>query len=105
VARPQAELWELTDHCCRVCFGRILRSAEHAPPPLPGEPGDARAYRWRCACCGAETIHRHVESICACGTRQKNGRDMGLRCVRNDAQGPEFPSEIVAEQIVPEAVR
>lgn len=87
--RAPAELWELTEHCCRVCFGRILRSAA---------PGDDGLRRWRCACCGAEALHHAVTSVCACGMRQRTGRDMGLRCQRNQEPRPEMPSEILAVQ-------
>lgn len=96
MAGPTRELWELTDHVCRVCYGRVLKGPR--PEGYTG-PDAEHVKRWRCACCGAETLHREVSSVCACGTRQKNGRDMGLRCERNPHPRPEFPSEVIASQV------
>lgn len=94
-AAPPPELWELTDHVCRVCFGRIVMGR------MPdGYDGDRHHRRWRCSNCGAETAHRLVTSVCACGIRLRSGRDPGIRCERNLEQTPEFPSEIVAGQTV-----
>ena len=78
--------WTLTDHVCRVCFGRLLRR--------PGTDG-ARVYR--CTNCGAEAQARVVSSLCCCGMKLRSGRDMGLRCVPNTNPRPECLSEIVAE--------
>lgn len=81
------ELWELTDHVCRACFGRIVLSADAGP-----------GRRYRCTNCGLEAIGRDPACVCACGLRLKNGKDAGLRCERNGAPTPEFPSEVVACQ-------
>lgn len=87
-----ASLFELTDHVCRVCFGRILKG--HRPEGHP----DEHAHRYVCTNCGAESVHRSISSLCACGMRTKTGRDYGLRCQRNEQPTPEFPSVVIAVQ-------
>lgn len=79
--------WEFTDHCCRVCLGRIVRRQ--------AETG----WLYRCADCGLMKPGR-VEALCACGTRLKGGRSAGLRCRLNpDGPTPENPAEVVIEYI------
>ena len=71
-----------TEHCCRACFGRILRAVDGA--------------HYRCAECGLIVSHPKVTALCACGTKLGNGRLVGLRCQRNpDGPTPEAPAEIV----------
>lgn len=81
----QAPKWAITDHVCRVCFGRILRQPT----------GDGHRF-YRCSNCGLQTTARLVSSLCCCGTAMRTGRNIGLRCVRNLDPRPECPSEIVA---------
>lgn len=81
-------LWELTDHCCRVCFGRILRQ--------PGAPGE-RMYR--CSNCGLQAQGDRPAVLCSCGMRLKGNRGGLLRCERNPDPRPEFPSEVIAAQV------
>lgn len=79
--------YTLTDHACRQCFGRVLRSAK-APTT------------YRCANCGLqEPARRGMEypPICACGTRI-GGRDAGIRCEVVEPT-PECMSEIVVREI------
>lgn len=77
-------MWELTDHVCRVCLGRVLR-----------RKGVAGGWVHRCSDCGLEMAGR-IESICACGVHLKTGKNAGLRCVRNpDGPSPENPAEVV----------
>lgn len=71
--------WEITDHCCRRCFGRILRRGETVC----------------CADCGAEA-EGEPQELCACGTRFANGKPMGLRCVANPNVSADLPMQIVA---------
>lgn len=98
-AAVKPELWELTDHVCSVCFGRVLMGR------MPDDyAGDDHHRRWRCSNCGAESVNRLASSICACGIRLKSGRDAGVRCERNQAPTPEFVSEVVASQS-PDAVK
>lgn len=76
-------MWELTDHVCRVCLGRVLRRK------VPG------GWVNRCADCGAEMAGK-VENLCACGAKLKTGKNAGFRCRANpDGSTPESPAEIV----------
>lgn len=76
---PLGVVWLITDHVCRVCFGRVLVS-----------PHGTEA---RCADCGAAA--QSVRALCACGAALHTGGNAGLRCERNPDQRPECPAEIV----------
>lgn len=54
---------------------------------------------YRCTNCGAERLGQDERAACCCGIRLKTGADAGIRCQRNPAASPEFPSEIVAGQM------
>ena len=81
------EVWRLTPHCCRVCFGRILAR----------ETFDRRKI-YRCSCCGVEAEGRNESAVCCCGIKLKTGMDAGIRCRISDNKTPEFPAEVVAWQ-------
>lgn len=74
--------WEITDHVCRVCLGRVL----------------ARRGVYRCADCGAEG-HGEPASVCACGATLKPGKNAGMRCVKNEQRSPEAPQEIAVKYV------
>ena len=74
--------WTLTDHVCRICFGRVL------------ERTDGRQHFARCSHCGAEARGTHL-ALCACGTKI-GGRDAGLRCAPNPDRSPDDPAEYIA---------
>lgn len=108
----QSLAWRLTDHVCRVCFGRVLER--------DGAPG----HIYRCANCGTEVSgicqvcgHRAIEEaadgrtqcghcgsrmfrparvhdLCCCGLRGPGGRLGGLKCARNEERTPEHPAEL-----------
>lgn len=59
-------MWNLTDHACRHCHGRVL---ERAIGGLPAH---------RCAQCGTEQLGA-VGLLCACGERV--GKRQILECV------------------------
>jgi hypothetical protein len=77
-------MWEITDHVCRVCLGRVLRRDD-----------DLLGSVYRCADCGEEVTGK-VENLGACGVRLRTGRNAGLRCVRHLAT-PESPSEVIVK--------
>lgn len=79
--KPDA-LWSLTDHVCRVCFGRVLERID---------ADGARVVR--CANCGTQ-IAGPVRSLCCCGITTGDGRLAGLQCQRNPTPTPEQPSEV-----------
>ena len=77
-------IWCLTDHACRVCFGRILMRTTADGLTL-----------FRCANCGTEVSGGHVKALCWCGMKTPSKRDAGFRCQRNPNPCPEHPVEIV----------
>lgn len=79
--------WRLTEHICRVCFGRVLSRT------------DGIRNFYRCSNCGVEREGKTEAAICTCGVRLKTGADAGLRCVKNEQPTAEFPSEVIAEQV------
>jgi hypothetical protein len=86
VADPGAT-WRITDHACRQCFGRVLSRAT----------ADATVYR--CSNCGLQLTSTRPESICACGTTLRTGKNAGLRCLVNTSPTPECPAEIIVEEV------
>jgi len=91
VARTEpAQGWAITDHCCRVCFGRVLVRETFE-----------RKRVYRCACCGIEAEGRTEAAICSCGIKLKTGVDAGIRCGISHDRTPEFPAEITACQVAP----
>lgn len=74
--------YELTNHCCKTCLGRILFDGT----------------RHRCSNCGAESSTGH-EGICACGAKMRSGRSAGIRCAVNTKRDASFPGEVVVEQV------
>lgn len=81
--------WELSDHACGHCFGRVL-AAEDAH-----RSDDAR-WRYRCAECGHSGVGS-VASMCCCGTII--GGKPGLECVRNPAPTKEFAQEVLVRRL------
>ena len=74
--------WVITDHACRYCFGRILRS------------DDDDSYR--CAECGAEAEGEH-DALCWCGVDV--GGEKSFRCVRNPTKSERVPQEIIVREV------
>lgn len=83
--KDQGPLWALTDHCCRVCFSRVLMR----------ETFDRRKI-YRCAGCGVEKEGNSPAVICSCGIKLKTSIDAGIRCHVSENRTPEFPAEITA---------
>ncbi|WP_431860189.1 hypothetical protein [Azospirillum sp.] len=75
--------WDITDHACRICFGRIL----------------SRGDVFRCCNCGAE-CRGEVEGICGCGAgvpppKKGKRRPKGkFRCAKNPHRSAADPNEI-----------
>lgn len=80
--------WRLTQHACRVCFGRILMR----------ETFDRRRV-YRCSCCDIEAEGHSEKALCCCGLKLKTGIDAGVRCAPATNRSPEFPAAITATQI------
>jgi hypothetical protein len=80
-------VWSITDHVCKVCFGRVLVRRDD----------DGRGHS-RCAECGTEVVGDYV-ALCCCGALLRTGKNAGLRCMRNQIKSPEAPEEIVVVQV------
>jgi hypothetical protein len=71
--------WNLTDHTCRICLGRILETEG----------------LFMCSACEAETSGV-PDAICGCGIRVgESKRDGGFRCAPNPNRSPSNPSAVV----------
>lgn len=79
--------WTLTDHVCRSCFGRVLQASR---------PERGGAFKFRCACCGAQDTGEAASVICSCGLTLEGKKDMGVRCQHNEARSAVARDEIVA---------
>lgn len=83
----ESKSWELIDHMCRLCYGRLLRRND----------GQGRQVI-HCAECDAE-VSGQVEHLCVCGARTPNGRYLlGLRCGVNPEQSAASPMRMVVVQ-------
>lgn len=78
--------FNLTDHACSSCFGRILERAKGEGP------------RFRCAECGA-TSNAAMQALCCCGVSV--GGKPGLECIKNPVRSPAAPQEVVVRQRPP----
>lgn len=83
-----AELWEIKDHICRVCFSRVLMRRFADGEKL-----------FRCAGCGIEATGTSASVLCCCGQKMRTGASAGLQCQVATSPTPEFPAQIVAVQV------
>ena len=67
--------WEITDHICRKCGGRILRSVSGAGVT----PGGNSIHR--CADCGASTTRMGPGDVCWCDFKMRGQTYPAYRCV------------------------
>ena len=81
-ATTEPVTWTLTDHVCRVCFGRLLSRVD-----------SDGVQQVRCANCGAAVTGK-VSGLCCCGITMSKGRRAGFRCQRVPVQTPEKPMEL-----------
>lgn len=66
--------WEIEDHICRKCGGRILRCVS---PVITGGGNPL----FRCADCGASAAGFTPEVLCWCGFKQKGQTKSAYVCV------------------------
>lgn len=78
-------MWEITDHVCRNCLGRVLTGTRDGVKVSC------------CAECGLES-KGGPKSICCCGVKAKDGRNAGFRCIKNPAKRLGFDAEIICVQ-------
>jgi hypothetical protein len=76
-------MWDITDHVCRRCLGRLLEREE------------AGRKIYRCADCGASG-EGHVSDLCTCGVTLKTGKRVSFQCVPNRAKSDAYSAEIVS---------
>lgn len=112
MAADEPVTWRLTDHVCRVCFGRVLERRDADGRRIVrcancGSEVRNDADGWRLACktdaFGQEHQQRlgstpgpvRVQDLCCCGLKTSTGKLAGLKCVRNEAPTPEQPSEVM----------
>ena len=79
--------WAITDHLCRICFGRLMsRKLENGRLVV------------KCAECAAAVEGSNLD-LCCCGVALQSGANAGLRCMKNDARTPEQPQEIIVRHV------
>lgn len=81
-----SELWRVTPHACRICFGRILQRF------VGGR------HQTMCAECGT-TVEGSHKALCCCGTKMADGKDAGLRCIKNPHVTPETPHQVIVRHV------
>jgi hypothetical protein len=82
--------WQLADHACRFCFGRVLvRKVK------------GRVVEARCAEC-SKSAQSGPEGICCCGA-DCGALGKALECFRNPSPSAENPQEIMVREVAREA--
>lgn len=66
--------YEITDHLCRNCGGRILRCLDTGMSP-GGNP------MFRCADCGESSYGHGPDCVCWCGFNHRNQTMTAYRCL------------------------
>ena len=66
--------YELTDHLCRYCGGRVLQCINTGPSP-GGNP------EFRCADCGKSSYGLGPDCICWCGFKHRNQTESAYKCL------------------------
>lgn len=84
--RRAAPGWQVSNHACRHCFGRVLQRS------AGGVVIDAR-----CSECGA-SVTGPVEELCACGV-ECDEIGFVLKCVRNTNVTKENPHEVLIREV------
>ena len=77
--------WELTDHACRHCMGRVLRRVN---------PGGGVVVR--CCECGASAVGGH-DQLCWCGVEVR-GHGSVFECFRNEKVSMTTPQEVLVRE-------
>ncbi len=71
----QKQTWEIIDHLCRHCGGRVLRCVSGAGMSPGGNP------LFKCACCGVSGYSASPDYLCWCGHCQKHNNTYPFMCV------------------------
>ncbi len=84
--QPAARLWEIVDHACRHCFGRLVRSANAEGSIVH-----------RCCECGASEKGGN-ENLCWCGT-EVLGHGKIFECFPNPNKSSSCTQEILVREL------
>ena len=79
-----AETWEIIDHACRHCMGRLVQREN--------DSGDTIT---RCCECGASEVGEH-DALCWCGVEVRE--EKAFECFRNLNQSMSAPQEILVRE-------
>jgi hypothetical protein len=83
--RQPTPMWEVSDHACRFCLGRVLvRAGRGAPAEV------------RCAQCGAKA-DGGPSALCCCGA-DCGALGYALECFKNPNVTNEVPHEIMVRE-------
>jgi hypothetical protein len=85
--KKRKETWEISQHCCKICFGKIL--TRQVSPTVT---------ECKCAECGVST-YGSVLNLCWCGKTAGQIYGRIFRCKPNDNPRPELPNLILVEEI------
>lgn len=77
--------WEITDHACRHCMGRILRRAK-----------SGGGFVVCCSECGA-SVDGDCTSLCWCGVEVR-GYGAVFECIRNENISQESPQQVLVRE-------
>ena len=69
------KLWQIEDHLCKKCGGRILRCVSGNGITGGGNP------IFRCADCGVSTSAMGPQALCWCGFEHRRQNQTAYRCV------------------------
>jgi hypothetical protein len=79
------ERWEVADHACRHCLGRVLQRLVRGV-----------TVEVRCAQCGARADGGHL-ALCCCGA-EAGALDYPLECFKNPHVSIDVPHEILVRE-------
>ncbi len=85
VQHRSLELWEVADHACRHCLGRVLQRLVRGV-----------AVEVRCAQCGARSDGGHL-ALCCCGA-ECGALEYPLECFKNPTVSIDVPHEIMVRE-------
>lgn len=78
-------LWDVSDHACRYCFGRVLIRIRRG-----------KVVEARCAECD-QRLPGAVDNLCCCGV-EAGALGRALECVPNPAVNAEAPQKIMVRE-------
>jgi len=78
--------WELLDHCCQYCLGRLVQSTDETT-------GQKTVM---CVECEASAIGEH-DALCCCGV-EAGALGRVLECIRNPVKSPQAPQVVLVRE-------